>query len=226
LSTSKHVTLRRTPGLTTTSNRPNKALHLTSRADFLAAEADMKISRATIDRAVAAQPLGSEEPFLSGPDEAIASFYKRVFAALERSRIRVLMEPDHHGSGYASYISTFLYRADGVGVRDFPAYRETAGLLLYVSRLAPVAVFGASDRTQNHNNTGSSSGFIRINNLNKLPGDDWADFLWTVKRVLHNHGVELLATEPLLEPAPEGLRIPTAFDGPYYVFDTLFYWED
>jgi hypothetical protein len=43
---------------------------------------------------------------------------------------------------------------------------------------------------------------------------------------LRKHGVELLRRGPLSLPAPPDLVIPTVFDAPYTVFDTLFYWED
>lgn len=54
----------------------------------------------------------------------------------------------------------------------------------------------------------------------------WRGLLRTLRIVLDAHGVELLPTAPLLAPAPDEIRIPTAFDGPHAVFDTLFYWED
>lgn len=185
-----------------------------------------EITREIIEKSVQAQPLCMKEPFLSGDEAAVAGFYKRMFAALGRDGVDVVMEDDHHGSGYASYISAFLSRRGGVDAIDHPAYVETIGLLLYVSRLAPIAVFGASCRTRNKHNSGTSSGFVTTANLNRLPPGDWNGFLRTLRVVLDAYGVELLPTEPLLAPAPDDIRIPTAFDGPYAVFDTLFYWED
>lgn len=184
------------------------------------------ITREVIEKSVQACPLCAEEPFLSGDETAVAGFYKRMFADLRRDGMDVLIEADHHGSGYASYISAFLSRRGGVDEIDYPAYVETIGLLLYVSRLAPIAVFGASSRTRNKRNSGTSSGFITTDNLDRLPPGDWSGLLRTLRLVLDAHGVELLPTAPLLAPAPDGIRIPTAFDGPYAVFDTLFYWED
>jgi hypothetical protein len=184
------------------------------------------ITREIIDKSVQAQPLCMKEPFLSGDEAAVAGFYKWMFAALRRDGADVVMEADHHGSGYASYISAFLSRRGGVDEIDHPAYVETTGLLLYVSRLAPIAVFGASSRTRNKRNSGISSGFVTTANLDRLPPGDWSGFLRTLRIVLDAHGVELLPTEPLLAPAPEDIRIPTVFDGPFAMFDALFYWED
>ncbi|GAA4788898.1 hypothetical protein [Lysobacter hankyongensis] len=184
------------------------------------------ITREIMEKSVQAQPLCEEEPFLSGDEAAVTGFYECMFAALRRDGVDVLIEDDHHGSGYASYISAFLSRRGGVDEIDHPAHVETVGLLLYVSRLAPIAVFGASSRTRNKRDSGTSSGFITTDNLDRLPPGDWSGLLRTLRIVLEAHGVELLPTAPLLAPAPDGIRIPTAFDGPYAVFDTLFYWED
>ena len=93
-------------------------------------------------------------------------------------------------------------------------------------RDAPIAVFDASSRTRNKRDSGTSSGYITTDNLDRLPPGDWSDLLRTLRIVLEAHGVELLPTAPLLAPAPDGIRIPSAFDGPHAVFDTLFYWED
>lgn len=185
-----------------------------------------EITREIIEKSVRAQPFCMEEPFVSADDTAVTGLYKRMFAALRHAGMDVVMEDDHHGSGYASYVSAFLSHRGGVDEIDHPAYIETRGVLLYVSRLAPIAVFGASSRTRNKRNTGTSSGFITTANLNRLPPGDWNDVSRTLRIVLERHGVELLPTEPLLAPAPDDIRIRTAFDGPYAVFDTLFYWED
>jgi hypothetical protein len=172
-------------------------------------------------------PFGSVEPFSSGDPGQVEAFYARLIVALERTpQIRVLRDPDHHGSGYASYISLFLSPRDGSSITEHPAYFETGGILLDLSRLAPIAVHGASSRTRNKRNPGSSSGLISMDNLGTLPGEKWAPFARIMKTCLRHCGIELLQREPLSLRAPDYLKIPTVFDGPHHVFDTLFYWED
>ena len=186
----------------------------------------MNLTSEIIRKSVTQQPFGSFEPFVSGDEKAVAAFYDRVVVALKKlPTIRLLRESDHHGSGYASYVSLFLYPSDGHTQQDFPDFVQTDGLLLYVSRLAPVAVFALSSRTSNKNNGGCSSGFIEAGNVGILP-DDWSVFLGEIKACLQFYEIELLDRDPLLDPAPQNVTIPTVFDGPYYVFDTLFYWED
>ena len=187
----------------------------------------MEITASIIEKSVTTQPFGAFEPFVTGNDGDTASFYGGVLSALERlPGVSVFRELDHHGSGYASYVSAFLYPSDGRTRRDFPEYVETTGILLYLSRLAPIAVVGASARTDNKLDRGASSGFIGIDNVGRLPDGEWTTFLATVSECLRSFRIEMLPREPLLRPAPDGVSIPTVFDGPYYVFDTLFYWCD
>jgi hypothetical protein len=188
----------------------------------------MKLADDLLFRSAAGMLFGEQEPFVNGTDSDVESFYHRLLADLAHvPNVTVTREMDHHGSGYASYISAFLSRRDDNCItKVYPNYAETVGLLLYVSRLAPIAVFAASSVTRAKDGKSGSSGFIDTTNLNQLPDPTWVPFLRSIEIVLNDYGVELLSSEPLLEPAPQGIEIPTVFDGPYYVFDTLFYWCD
>ncbi len=111
----------------------------------------MQITDAIIHDSVAQKPFGGFEPFVSGTDEDAWQFYSGVLSALEQvPGVSVIREANHQGSGYASYVSAFLYPSDGSTRRDCPTYVETAGILLYMSRLAPIAVCGASGRTDSN----------------------------------------------------------------------------
>jgi hypothetical protein len=187
----------------------------------------MDFTEATLRKSVAKEAFGSVEPFLGANDHAVSAFYGDVLAALENAPgIGVHRELDHHGSGYASYVSAFLYPSDGRSRRDLLDYTETTGILLYMSRLAPIAAFGASERTDSKAGRSSTSGFIGVENVGLLPNAGWEVFLTSVRGTLHRFGIELLAREPLVLPAPTNLSIPTVFEGPYFVVDTLFYWAD
>jgi hypothetical protein len=187
----------------------------------------MEITDEIIHKSVAQVPFGNFEPFITGNDDDATKFYSKVVEALEcLSGISVVREDDHHGQGYASYVSVFLYPADGSTQRDCPKQVETTGILLYMSRLAPIAVYAASQRAKNKYSWGGNSGFIEANSVNTAPEGDWDEFVWDISECLHSFQVEILPREMLLVPLPEGIKIPTLFDGPYYVFDALFYWCD
>ncbi len=187
----------------------------------------IEITEAIMHDSVSQTLFGNFEPFISGSDQDAWQFYSVVLSALEQQPgVNVIRETCHHGSGYASYVSAFLYPGDGRSRRDFPTYVETTGILLYLSRLAPLAAYGASARAENKDGKGSSAGFIEVSNVGLLPDGDWTDFIATVADVLGKFHIELLPRAPLILPAPDGIEIPTVFDGPYYVFDTLFYWCD
>jgi hypothetical protein len=187
----------------------------------------MDVTVEVMRKALLREAFGDFEPFVTGDDEAVESFYGQVLARLDSSPgVAVLREEDHYGSGYASYISAFLYPEDGSSRIDHFEYVETIGILLYLSRLAPIAVFGKSSRTQNRRNSGASFGFIGVDGLNQLPPGDWSDLVRTVESSLRAAHVELLPREPLLAAAPSDIEFPTWFDGSHHVFDTLFYWMD
>lgn len=187
----------------------------------------MEITPEIMRRSVAKQPFGAFEPFVSGPEAAVVSFYDGVIAALQALEgVCLIREEPHHGSGYASYVSVFLFPDDGTARIEAGDHVLTTGLLLYLSRLAPLATFGASSMTRNKDDEGGSSGFIESHNAGTLPAEGWLEFLGAMEACLAHFHIELLYREPLLVPAPEGITIPTVFDPPYFVFDTLFYWED
>lgn len=187
----------------------------------------MEITKQVIQNSIAAKPFGVVEPFISGEKSKVDGFYKKIFADLERTgKISIYREVDHYGSGYASYISAFIYPRDGSSLVEFSSHVETTGLLLYCSRLAPIAVYGASARTQNKNNQGSSSGFITLENLYESPKGDWIAFLRLLCKTLEENGVIMPPKDVLMQPAPKDIKIPTVFDPPYYIYDTLFYWQD
>jgi hypothetical protein len=164
---------------------------------------------------------------VSGTSTDVERFYQSVFHRIGfQAHMAVDRERDHHGSGYASYISAFLYPRDGNTTHRHETYDEDHGFLLYVSRLAPLAVFGASSRTRNHDGDGGSSSFIDANTVGVVPSGDWHSFLMSLGAVLAEYKIDLLPRELLLRPLEIDLRVPTAFDPPYYVFDALFYWED
>src|SRR5580765_3719573 len=105
----------------------------------------MEITRNIIERSVKEQAFGVFEPFVTGDDASVTAFYADVFAALVKlPAVSLIRDDDHYGSGYASYVSAFLFPRDGHSCRDLPERIERTGIMLYMSRLAPIAVYGAS----------------------------------------------------------------------------------
>src|SRR5438046_1845371 len=156
----------------------------------------MEITQDMMRRAVRQQALSAREPFCPGREAPVSAFYDRVLRDLERhDEIAVVRELAHHGSGYASYVSAFLYKKDGTSTREFPAHIEKTGVLLYMSRLGPFAVFGASSITAAKDGKSSSSGFVAADNLGLLPEGDCLSFVDEVTGILAKHGLEMLSRE-------------------------------
>ena len=157
----------------------------------------IQITDKIINDSVVQRPFGSFEPFIAGTDHDVQRFYSDVLDTLAQvSEISVRREIDHRGSGYASYVEAFLYPSDGSTQSDQPGYVETTGILLYMSRLAPIAVYGASGRTDNKDQLGSTSGFINVENVGTLPEGDWTKFLEAVTCCLAHFRIEFLPIAP------------------------------
>lgn len=187
----------------------------------------MEITPEIIRRSVKEQTFGTVEPFASGNAETISAHLDRVLTALETlPGVSTVREEDHYDSGYASYVSAFLYPSDGRSQVDQPEHIETTGLLVYVSRLGPVAVLGGSWRAQRKDGKGGSRSLMDHTVAGSLPEGQWDWLVTEIERALADFEIALLPREPLSQPAPEDIQIPTVFDPPYFVFDTLFYWSD
>lgn len=185
----------------------------------------MEITETMIARSVARKPFGDFEPFISGKDKKVEAFYDDVLTALKSIRGITVVDGKNY-QGYASYVAFFLYPSDGRSRREFPSYTEITGVLLYMSRLAPIAVYGESFRSSTKDHMGGASGSIEVSNVGILPDKGWKTFINPVIACLHSFGIEVLPRESLIFSAPKGISVPSTFEGPYFIFDTLFYWND
>src|SRR5699024_12142705 len=86
--------------------------------------------------------------------EVIETNIKQLYNRIKRiPNITCKAEFDHYGSGYASFVKFFCYRKEDVlvekdkeehGVVEY----EKTGVLLNVSRLAPVFIYGEEERSE------------------------------------------------------------------------------
>src|SRR5688572_23746580 len=90
--------------------------------------------------------VGSTWPYDRGSAEDVEAYLRDVVAFLQRSP-RLVFDPhrDHYGSGYASYIHLFCSKRGRKSARRQEDI-EVPGIDLYLSRLAPLAVYGAGSQ--------------------------------------------------------------------------------
>jgi hypothetical protein len=186
----------------------------------------MNLSEATLRQCIKGEPVGDRYPYNNGSKQEIENFLKQVIAELKDSQlIQIDADFSHYGSGYASYVDLFCYYKDG----SFNIQRgETTwiiGITLYLSRLAPVAVYGSGEKTKRKD--GGSYSFLRPEDVGTLPEGEWNEVLYEISNKLIKFGFDLLQPEDILPLLIFDTKIFTILNnGAYRVFDALFYWED
>src|SRR5699024_6869604 len=98
--------------------------------------------------------IGKSYPYDTHNVEEVESYIKQLYYRIKRiQNIICEAELDHYRCGYASLVKLFCYRNEGVlvvqdkgehGVLEY----EKAGVLLNVSRLAPVFIYGEDERSE------------------------------------------------------------------------------
>lgn len=186
----------------------------------------MRLSETELRKLIAAQPAGEDWPFAGGTEAEIEGHLKRIVAQLGRSALlEVEAEFGHYGSGYASYVHVFVYKKNRGSTRRRGDVDWIDGVAVYLCRLAPVAVYGAEQRTRGA--TGSSFEFLCAERLYEPPPGNWDQEVGEIEQKLRSFGLELPSKAELGTTLPFDARIPTILaEPPYRVFDALFYWED
>lgn len=93
------------------------------------------------------------------------------------------------------------------------------GIAVYLSRLAPFAVYGRENRSEN------SMGYLRAQDAYALPPGDWQTEVVAIRQVLQDLGYVLPPRDQLIERLPIKLDIPTVLEDKH-VFDAIYYGED
>ncbi|MBC8059308.1 MAG: hypothetical protein H7Y18_01430 [Clostridiaceae bacterium] len=186
----------------------------------------MIYSEETLRKFIDGRPSGKDYPYNNGTSKQIEFHIKSIVADLERSNlIKVEADFKSYGSGYSSYIDIFCYKKDGSSTIKKKDVLWIDGITIYISKLAPVAIYGASNKTKH--SKGGGYNFLDANNINSIPKGNWDDVLYTITNKLKKYEIEMLRKRELAKPLDFKAKIPTILnDGGYKIFDAIFYWED
>ncbi len=186
-------------------------------------------------RIVNDEVVGNFPPFTLGSIAKIESYIRKILAHLSSiSTLLIEADFDSYGSGFASYVEVKIAKKDGsdshTRAKTGRAVHETAGLMLYISRLTPYWFYGGGNWTKNYEGgrlTGGSAMFLEPGSSTHINRAVWQHHGQLIEAVLQEFRYGLLTTDELLQPAPTDIRIRTVLaDKPYKVFDCFFYWED
>ena len=183
---------------------------------------------------IASKPRGDFFPYSSGNLKEVESYLKQIVDRLVNIPIlKVKSDFNHYGSGFSSYVPINLSKRDesDMTIINKGEYKTeiVEGLMLYLCRLAPFAVYAKGnwsttflgDKWQS-----ASSHFIYAGQIGTIPDSNWHYELRTIKGILNEYGITILTREELDNPLDFDVMIRTIEDPPYTVFDCLFYWED
>ncbi len=179
--------------------------------------------------------VGDFPPFTSGSITKTDNYIRKVLARLSSSAT-LLVEADFssYGSGFASYVEMRVSKKDQsdtvIYAKNQQVTYDTAGLLLYISRLTPYWFYGGSSWGKTYEKgqlTGGGSTFLEPDSQDVINQVVWQHERQQVEAVLQEFRYGLLTPEELRKPAPADISIPTVLaDKPYTVFDCFFYWQD
>lgn len=179
--------------------------------------------------------MGDFPPFSTGEWEKSDPYLMQLIGRIKDIKtIEVYADFDHYGSGFSSYIPLNLSKKDRCDVKvsengNLKSF-ETNGLLMYLCRLAPFAIYGEGlwEATYNSGKYQSgSSHFIEPEDVGSTPPFDWSNELNQIRNLLNQFRIKFLTKDTVDQPLDFKVDIPTIFsDPPYKIFDCFFYWED
>jgi len=167
---------------------------------------------------------GPEPPWSSGDKDAVEAFIHKAVEAIEaetNTSSRAVF--DDYGSGYASYVDAWFYRP----TEDFRTGPDQyVGLVVLFSRLTNHFVVG--EGAKHWNDSGSASSYLpAIQIVDAIENEAVSTLASTAIRILTGMGVRRLKRDDLNPLLPEDTDVPTILtEGPFRLFDAVFYWED
>lgn len=184
----------------------------------------MKLDAQQIEMLLNQRSITYEWPWNTSDELVIDKHWKDVLAEICRKlHLQHKSEFGHYGSGYSSYVDSWLYRED-------ESFRFNVGncfwgLVILYSRLSKYCVIGQGQKVWNEKNGSSylpSFDFVDHFTLPLI-----ADLADKVECILANRGIQRLRKEQVSEVLGRNIRVPTILEEPpLHHFDAIFYWED
>ncbi|HLR43271.1 MAG TPA: hypothetical protein VK067_08550 [Pseudogracilibacillus sp.] len=182
---------------------------------------------------------GNAYPYDTKNVDEVETYLKQLYYQIKRiPNIICEAEFEHYGSGYASFVEFFCYlKEDIVVIKDIEKHgileHKKIGVLLNVSRLAPVFIYGEDER---YEIVRTETKEIVSGGYSPLPGqtnifkvnEKFDRVLHELFQVLKTFGYQALDEEYANASLPFQTTIPTIYREAYEyrVLDVLFYWED
>jgi hypothetical protein len=184
----------------------------------------MLLTPSDIESLLRQEPITDEWPWNTMDETTVHGSIKDIIAEIRRkNHLQEKTEFGHYGSGYASYVDCWLYRAnDAFRFDEGNCYW---GLVVLFSTLSKYYVIGEGQKAW-HTRGGSSY----------LPSFQFVDSICHpavqkltegVCGVLAGRGLVRVSASEVSSPLAAEIKVPTILaDRPWCQFDALYYWED
>lgn len=183
--------------------------------------------------------IGESYPYDIKDKKEVEAYIKQLYYRMKQiPNMLCEAEFDHFGSGYASFVEFFCYRREDVQiVKDKEKYGileyEIKGILINVSRLARVFIYGEDERVRtirvetNEDIAGGYSPLPGQTNIFHID-EKFTEMMDELLQVLKEFKYEPLAKTYANQVLPFEADIPTIYreSHEYRVLDALFYWQD
>jgi hypothetical protein len=181
-----------------------------------------------IDRLLSQQSISGRYPWNANNEQMIDDFYRSVCAEVSlKTQAKSVIEWDHYGSGYASYIGAWFYKTTPEFDMTVPQTygKGHRGLVVLLSRLSPYFVFAEGEK--NWHSHGGGSHLPAFEMVDCIQSSGVTKLVTEVQPILEEFGLVRLLRESLMQPLETTRRVPTILtDEPFTHFDALYYWED
>ncbi|WP_143561084.1 hypothetical protein [Sporosarcina sp. P3] len=181
--------------------------------------------------------IGDSFPYDRSDEEETLAHINRLFYRINRIyNVVCEAEWNHFGSGYASFVEFFCYwKKDCIVVEEINGMREIEirGILLDISRLAPVAIMGEdvrykTIRIETNEEVTSGHGSILDAPISLIVGRELKTLAAELQNALEEFDYKRLTANEMSTPLSFKTKIPTTYrnEHQYLVLDAIFYWED
>jgi hypothetical protein len=200
----------------------------------------MELTTDILQKTCKEQIVGDFYPYNTGDWDETEKYIEALVGRIKGiPTLNVNADFDHFGTGTASFVEVYATKRDGSltiarqeKTNDHLLTTEThEGLLIAISRVAPVAVMGSDKRTEKTKDgkfDSTSLSHIQSQIVDILPPGDWHNEIEQIKRLLDEFNIRLLDSFTIEQPLDFDANIRTVLNSSrtYKVFDALFYWED
>ncbi|ENX05927.1 hypothetical protein [Acinetobacter courvalinii] len=190
-----------------------------------------QLSQLEIESLISGDSISEVFPWSTNNENLIVQHYKQIFLDISKlSGTQFLVDFDHYGSGYASYIPTFFFKEEFRTKQLYPPYNQNfLGLEIYFCRIAPYFIMIEKEyRWQSKTRKIERfNGFPELDQIDEIKNSNLILIAQQIEKLLSKFELIRLNQKQLKIKLPSNYEVHTNFTNHgYCYFDAFFHWED